>query len=196
MKKETQKLNRFGRTEKEQKEFSRLVGEKIYMNRCDGILNTFYSETPVRLLELCKEYLENLMVEESATIESIIAENIKPFPKENFLRFSDKSHLDSISNAYFKKDGTPIDVQAQGLILDFHLQIDEKDLIEEIVLFCVSYRINTYISPGKLKMMEIVNEFRSITGFEPKDYYCNHLINVSLGINEQIDTKEEADCPF
>ena len=130
-------FNKFGRSQSEQKEFSTEVGKKIYTNICDKKIIKKFGDFTQEIALLAGEYLEALhnSNEEDMSIEGIIATNIGEFPKESFIRWGDRNNISSISPSYFSKNGIAIDVQAAGMIEDYKLFLDEKEMIEEIITF-------------------------------------------------------------
>ncbi len=200
-------FNKFGRSQAEQKEFSTEVGQKIYTNICDKKIANKFGKITEEIALLAGEYLEALRNSDEAdmSIEGIIAANLGAFPKESFIRWGDRNNISSVSPSYFNKLGTAIDVQAAGMIEDFSLFLDEKDMIEEIINFVTSYRKGSYKTYWQVKKQELTNDFITLIGFEPKDYYCTHLINQFFGhtkpTNQKIDNgitqgSEISVCPF
>ena len=200
-------FNKFGRSQAEQKEFATQVGQKIYTNICDKKIKEKFVKITEEIALLACDYLEALQNEneEDMSIEGIIAANLGTFPKESFVRWGDRNNISSVSPSYFDKNGRAIDVQAAGIIEDYNLFLDEKEVIEEIINFVMTYRKGTYKSYWKLKKQELSNQFITLVGFEPKDYYCTHLINQFFGVkkatNDKIDKGIFSDdnfpeCPF
>jgi hypothetical protein len=197
-------VNKFGRTPEEQIEFATNVGKKIYINICNkkmiakiGGINENFALMCVSLLDAMRNATEQDM-----TIEGIIAENLRPFPKESFFRWADRNNVSDVSPSYFSKEGIAIDVQAQGMIQDFHLFLEESEVIQEIVNFVCTYRKGTYKSYWQLELQNLTNDFITMVGFEPKDYYLEHIIlqyfsNGKTEINTtDFELTQNDECPF
>ncbi|MCC5613455.1 hypothetical protein LC612_43980, partial [Nostoc sp. CHAB 5834] len=86
-----------------------VIPEFFEAHEVDDLLQT----TSVHPLELAKIYL-TLLNEDAADYskEGAINDYLRPFPKDDFLRWGDKNWLSDVSNAWCSKEGTPLDVQA------------------------------------------------------------------------------------
>lgn len=104
--------------------------------------------------------------------ETIIAEHLPAFPKEDFERWGDKNWLTDVSKTWFKKDSINLDVKVE----EINTQVGSSITVDECIEFVKKYRPNTYKNPIQLKKEELEARFKEITGFNIKDYYAEHLI--------------------
>lgn len=121
--------------------------------------------------------------------ESILAEHLSPFPKENFFRWGDKNHIDGVARAWFHKEGVDLDVQ---LLEINNLEVwGEEITIQDAIEFVMKYRPGTFKNRAELQKKKIEDRFRVLTTFAIKDYYVDHLIR--MGSAPQINSEE---APF
>lgn len=212
----TTHLDRFiattGKTEKEYLEWASEVGRKMHINTLDKLvcakLNIYsaahliHVPTPLPLgiseNEVSEYLIQNsqnpyelgkLWSETKADAlawtckESTIANSLAFFPKSDFEQFGDKNHLADVSRTWFKKDGLNLDTQAQEMSENSGFEITVQDLVE----FVMKYRPRTYKNPAEVKLKQIEERFREVTGFGIKEYYVEHLLKICYVLKPQLE---------
>jgi hypothetical protein len=191
-----------GLTQNDYQTWATEVGRKNHINKCDKKVSAKFGKPTDELIQVSMNYLEALSAEKiDLSIEGIIASNLSPFPKANFEKWGDKNFLKDVSSGYFDNAGLPLDIQANEMIEMYSLLLDEQEVIQEIINFVSTYRKGTYITQYKQKLQSAIDDFYTLTGFEPKDYYCQHLINQFFGVKKSESIQNEViekvgNCPF
>lgn len=116
--------------------------------------------------------------------ESVLAEKLNVFPKEDFERWGDKNYLSDVSKKWFDKDAIHLDVAVETLNCDSSVKITIEDVIE----FVKTYKPNTYKNPMQLMNERIEARFKEVTTFRIKDYYVEHLVKACEYSNNEITT--------
>lgn len=130
------------------------------------------SQNPLELARLWKHYRNEVSM--FVSVESVLAEYLDQFPRENFERWGDSNKLDQVGKTWFRRSGTPIDVQVQEINEVAPITVS----IEDVVDFVATWRIGSYRSPMEQTLRRIEERFREVTTFRIKDYYADHLISM------------------
>ncbi|MCK8492901.1 hypothetical protein M0L20_13620 [Spirosoma sp. RP8] len=183
-----------GATEAEYAQFSTSVGQKIdtshkhqqllrfamqfipetvipdffEAHEADDLLRTT-SEHP---LELSRIYL-TLLSEERCDYskEGAINDCLRPFPKTDFERWGDKNWLSDVSNAWFDKEGSPLDVQAMEISEYYNGEVTENDLVE----YVRAWKPGKYRSVQKRQLDELETRWLDLFGFKISKRYAESL---------------------
>lgn len=194
-----------GKTEKEYQVWATQVGQRMHINKLDGIVcakmdiytvaHLIYRPTPFPegmpmhevdnfLMDSSQNPYELAQLWTAALInarnwvckESILAEHLRAFPKSDFELHGDRNHLPDVSKSWFKKDGLNLDVQLME-INDMHLH-PEWITLQDAIDFVKKYRPTGFKNPAEYQVERIENRFKEITSFQIKDYYVQHLRNM------------------
>jgi hypothetical protein len=122
------------------------------------------------------------------SVEQIISERLRPFPKADFERFGDRNWLGDVSKVWFDKLGTNIDVQAMELSENDGLDVS----VDNIVEFVKVYKPNSYKNAACLRKEAIEARWFEVVGFRIKDYYVEHLLKMC----EYVPCFSNVECPF
>jgi hypothetical protein len=144
-------------------------------------------------LELAKIYLSLLAEERNDfTKEGAINEHLRPFPKTDFERWGDKNWFTDVSNAWFHKEGTPLDVQAMEISEAYNGEVTENDLIE----YVRQWKPGRYRTVYRRQLDDLENRWFDLFGFKLSKRYAESLTGLAWpGLIEQPAT-EEIHVPF
>lgn len=128
------------------------------------------SENPLELARLWKHFRNEAGMYVSA--ESVLAEYLNPFPKTSFERWGDPNNLDSVGKSWFRKSGTPLDVQVDEINEVAPIRVT----LDDVIYFVMRWKLGAYQSPAAFQMKRIEERFKELTTFRIKEYYADHLI--------------------
>jgi hypothetical protein len=137
-------------------------------HEADDFLRT-NSEHP---LELSRIYLTLLREERNDySKEGAINYCLRPFPKDCFLRWGDKNWLSDVSNAWFDKEGSALDVQALEISEYFNGEVTENDLVE----YVRQWKPGKYRTVYKRQLDELESRWLDLFGFKISKRYAESL---------------------
>ena len=128
------------------------------------------SENPLELARLWKHFRNEVGMYVSA--ESVLAEYLDQFPKENFERWGDRNCLDMVGKTWFRKGGIPLDVQVD----EINEMAPIRVTMDDVIYFVMRWKMGAYQSPAAFQVKRIEERFKELTTFRIKEYYADHLI--------------------
>ncbi|OIN61176.1 hypothetical protein [Arsenicibacter rosenii] len=190
-----------GKSEAEYQAWATEVGRRMHINNLDKLvcakLNIYtvshlaYLPTPTPIdlpadeydkyladrtenpLELAQLWLKTKPDAQSwVSVQSILADNLRPFPKSDFELHGDPNWLPDVAKSWFRKDGLNLDVQIEEISAMSGRQITLQDAID----FVRAHKPGMYKNPAQLQLEYIEERFKNITTFRIKDYYAEHLL--------------------
>jgi hypothetical protein len=105
--------------------------------------------------------------------ETIINRSVFEIRKECFERWGDKNWLSDVSNKWFDANAVQLDVKIEIMNEDNFTELT----IDEIIDFVRKNKPGKYINPQEELVQRIEEQFKTIFGFNLKDYYAEYLIN-------------------
>lgn len=133
-----------------------------------------FSENPLELAKLWQHYRNEARMFVSA--ESVLAEYLNPFPKEDFEKNGDANWLPDVSKSWFKKSGVNLDVQVDEINEVAPIRITMDDVLE----YVRKWKPGCYKSLMDEMVGRIEERFKEVTTFRIKDYYAEHLLRSSM----------------
>ena len=122
----------------------------------------------------------------------IIAQELGKTTLQSFERWGDKNFLEkSIKRKYISKQGLSLDVQAQGMSLQYNKTIEENDLIE----FIISYPSGPESYETHQYLIDLNQHFKNLLGFSLDFSFIHSFFKQSQPIASSTDIALE-DCPF
>lgn len=151
---------------------------EFYLNDCNCPISLMY------------EYLQAIQYEEQDyTTFGLIARVIGKTTPASFERFGDKNcYTKDIKRNYISNEGIGLDVQAQGIELDFNISVSECDFIEFILAYPkgrASYETYTY-------PIQLAQKFKDMVGFSLDERFGREFLNK---MTDKVEVVKE-DCPF
>lgn len=194
-----------GGTEKSYEQWATQVGQRMHINKLDALVcakldvytvahlafkatplpegiplneaDNFLIDNSENPYELSKLYVAaGVNAGSFVSKESILNEFLTQFPKGDFERFGDPNNLASVTRSWFKKDGVALDAKIEEInSMDL---ICEEITIQDAIEFVMKYRPGTYKNPYELIRERVAERFKTITSFQVKDYYLEHIIKM------------------
>lgn len=147
------------------------VAQKAVLSRIDN-RTQFGGRKAVKLKKLLIFLDEARINLKEFDKQTLIFNDIRKTTIDSFCRFSDRNYItNTMILHWFRKDGTPLDVQAMNMTENYGLPVTEEDLCEFIICHengCASF--NKYAH-----LQFIKNEIKKITGFNCTDNLIRFL---------------------
>lgn len=160
------------------------VPEFFQAHEVDDLLRT----TSVHPVELARIYLSLANEDRNDYSKGgAINDCLRPFPKDDFVRWGDKNWLSDVSNAWFHKEGTPLDVQAMEISEYYSGEVSLDDLVE----YVREWKPGKYRTVHKRQLDEVESRWFSLFGFRLNKRYAESL----TGLIEETETELTA-VPF
>ena len=118
----------------------------------------------------------------------VIDEFLGQFTKASFERFADVNWSKDVHRGWFSEKALGLDVQLQEMNSSSGFVIVMDDLID----FVKTYRRNEYVSCARKKQKFLEEKWKSLFGFNIRDYYVEHLIKVC----EFVGVTDDVEVPF
>ncbi|TDB64404.1 hypothetical protein [Arundinibacter roseus] len=213
-------LEATGKSEQEYYAWATLVGQRMHINKLDGLLcakigiytvahlihkqtqlpqGIEQSEVQAYLIENSNNPYELAQiwlslksdVENWVSKESILNEWLTGIRKEDFEAHGDPNHAADVSRAWWKKDADGLDGILQEInSMEFlNTEISLSDAIE----FIRANRPGRWICPALTAQKLVESRFKTLTTFNIKDYYVEHLLKMCRIETELI---ADEDLPF
>lgn len=144
------------------------LSENVNLNNPEEIIED--TQSPYELAKMWLDISQDAAAFESK--ETLINQFVWLIKKDDFERFGDKNHINSISKRWFSNDTLAIDVKAQELSEMAGFEITVDDIIE----FIKSNKPGEYQNPMEKLKVKIEDRFKELFGFGLKDYYAHHLV--------------------
>ena len=133
-----------------------------------------HSENPLELARLWQSYRAEANAYMS--IEVVLHECLRPFPKDDFTQNGDANWLPDVSKSWFKKTGLNLDVQVDEINEMAPFVITMDDVLE----FVRKWKPGAFVSPPAIMLERIEERWKELTTFKIKDYYVEHLIKSAM----------------
>lgn len=178
-------------TREEYEQRSKTIARKIYESK---LINLIISQ-PAEIIALIQDYIvaENES-RETETLDSFIAEWLHKTDEDSFCRFGDRNHLTKeIRRNYIKKDGIPLDIQAQEMSEVSGREITAEDLYQFIISNPKGQ--TTYRNEAGIRADEIKALFKEKTGIT----LTPDLVKAYQKVVQKLLTKpseQYEECPF
>jgi hypothetical protein len=178
-------------TREEYEQRSKTIARKVYDSK---LINLIISQ-PAENLSLIQDYIiAETEARETETIDSFIAEWLHKTDEESFCRFGDRNHLTKdIRRNYIKKDGIPLDIQAQEMTEISLREISPEDLYQFIISNPKGQK--SYRNEAGLRADEIKALFKEKTGVT----LTPDLVKAYQKVVEKLIAKpseQHEECPF
>ncbi len=161
-----------------------VIPEFFEPSEADDLLRTT-SEHP---LELAKIYLDLLLEERNDySMEGAINDCLRPFPKDDFLRWGDKNWLSDVASSWFHKEGIALDAQAMEISEYFSGEVTENDLIEYVRM----WKPGRYRTVFRRQLDELESRWFNLFGFKLSRKYAESLTSLI-----ETTATEEIAVPF
>jgi hypothetical protein len=140
-----------------------------------------HSENPLEIARIWRYYTNEARM--YLSVESVLAEHLNAFPKDDFERWGDPNYLSDVSKSWFKRTGANLDVQVQEINEVAPIPVT----IDDIIAFVRQWRPKAYQSPAQGIVERIEERFKELTTFRIKDYYAEHLIRMATFSHQPAD---------
>ena len=129
-----------------------------------------HSQNPLELAKLWRHYKNEASL--YVSVESVLAEYLNPFPKNDFEQHGDSNWLPDVAKGWFKQKGVNLDVQVDEINEVAPILVS----IDDVIAFVRTWKPGTYKSPAQVMTERIEERFKELTTFKIKDYYAEHLM--------------------
>jgi hypothetical protein len=207
-----------GKTEREYEKWATQVGQRMHINRLDGLVCARMGiYTVAHLVHLSTEVPDDMGLAEMdehlaqhsenayelATLwlrlrgdaeawvskESVLNEWLTGVKKEDFERWGDKNHAGDVSRKWWNAEAVSLDGVLHE-INDMEL-LNEEITFEDAIEFIKAHKPGGYVNPVWGMVARVERRFKEITTFRLKDYYVDHLLSMC-----QVAQPELEDAPF
>lgn len=153
-------------------EFYKVNARKAVKKRMENRLKRLHFRKREKLKELLIDYSVALKSLNDYDRDTIIAQEIRRTTLKSYCLHGDRNWLSpTVILHYIRKDGVPLDVQAQTITEQYGIPVTEQDLID----FINSHQSGTGSFYKFQEVETIKEEIKSITGFNSTPDFIKYL---------------------